>query len=173
MGGYVAFETLRRLQAKGELHRVKKLALLNTSARADTPEQRRHREGLIKVSQMGRFKGVTPRLLPQLLAPRSLEDPAITGLIIDMAATVGQEGFVRQQQAILSRPSSLELLQSLTMPTLVIGGEYDKLSTPDKVVEMAQLIPGAQLHMLKDCGHVSPLEQPAIVTGLLADFFAA
>src|SRR5215470_16575930 len=62
MGGYVAQEIMRQVP-----ERVTQLALLDTSARADTPEQTSRRRGLIELSEKGEFKGVTPRLLPLLI----------------------------------------------------------------------------------------------------------
>ncbi len=171
MGGYVAFEIIRQLQARGQMERVQRLALLNTSARPDTPVQRENRERMMRLSQTGTFRGVTPRLLPQLLAPASLENAFVTGTIMAMAESVGQAGFVRQQQAILSRADYRPLLPQLAIPALVVGGVYDKLSTPEVVMEIARGIPNTQFHLLDNCGHVSPLEQADVVMGLLLGLF--
>ncbi len=59
MGGYVAHEIMRRAP-----DRVRGLAILDSSARPDTAEQARRRRGLLALVRRGRFKGVTPRLLP-------------------------------------------------------------------------------------------------------------
>ena len=64
MGGYVAQEIMRRAP-----ERVLRLALLDSSARGDTAVQARRRRGLIELAGRGRFKGVTPRLLPMLIHP--------------------------------------------------------------------------------------------------------
>ena len=77
MGGYVAFEVLRRAP-----ERVLRVAFLDTSARPDTPEQTARRRGLIELAQKGRFLGVTPRLLPQLLHPGDLLVLNINGINI-------------------------------------------------------------------------------------------
>ena len=74
MGGYVAFEIMRR--APG---RVTHLALLDTSARPDTPEQTERRQGLLALSRQGQFKGVTPRLLPLLIHPSHRRRPSRAG----------------------------------------------------------------------------------------------
>lgn len=145
MGGYVAFEVIRQLAAKGEGERLQKLVLMNTSARADTEDQRKTRHGLIKLSKMGKFKGVTPRLMPNLLSADALQNPAITGTITAMAEAIGQAGFVRQQEAILSRPNSRDLLPQIKVPTMVIGGTEDKLTPPPVVSEIASGIAGAEL----------------------------
>lgn len=170
MGGYVAFEIIRQLKARGEEHRLQRLVLLNTSARADSEAQRERRQGLIKLSQMGKFKGVTPRLMPQLLGPEALKNEAITDLITDMAISIGQAGFVRQQEAILSRPDSRELLPRIGVPALVIGGSLDQLTPPEVVREIAAGIPNSQLHMIEGVGHLSPLEASEEVTPLLTRF---
>ena len=108
MGGYVAFEIMRQAP-----QRVLKLCLLDTSARPDTPEQVRRRELLITMSREGKFKGVTPRLLPMLIHPDRMEDKELTYIIMTMAERVGREAFVRQQTAILKRPDSRPLLKSI------------------------------------------------------------
>src|SRR5215471_11390911 len=99
MGGYVAQEILREAP-----QRVSRVALLDTSARPDSAEQSERRHGLIALAKTGTFKGVTPRLLPLLIHPARLQDRAITGTVMAMAERVGQAAFLRQQNAILTRP---------------------------------------------------------------------
>src|SRR5829696_9011389 len=67
MGGYVALEIMRR--APG---RVSRLALLDTSARTDTPEQAERRREAIALAEGGRFEGVADRMLPDLVHPDRL-----------------------------------------------------------------------------------------------------
>ncbi len=90
MGGYVAQEIMRQAP-----ERVERLALFDTNARADTAAQVGVRKELIRISQTGKFKGVTPRLLPNLVHPAHLKVPAIAGVVMEMAERVGQEAFTR------------------------------------------------------------------------------
>lgn len=168
MGGYVALEMLRRAP-----DRVERLALLDTSARADSDEQRRRRTGLLQLADMGRFKGVTPRLLPMLVHPGRLEDPSVTVPIFEMAARVGRDGFIRQQRAILSRADSRDLLAAIACPTLVVCGRQDQLTPLPLSEEMAAAIPGADLEIVEDCGHLPALEHPDATTGLLRRWLEA
>lgn len=165
MGGYVAFEILRQAP-----ERVKKLALFNTSARPDSDEQLQRRGGLIKLAQQGKFKGVTPRLLPMLVNAKNQKNPNVTRVIMAMAQRVGQQAFERQQRAIMGRVDSRPLLSSITCSAMVVGGVDDQLTPPDVVQEIAQGIAGSALHVLDDCGHLAPLEQPDKVTALLEGF---
>lgn len=162
MGGYVAQEILRQAP-----ERVDRLALLDTSARADSDEQRRRRIGLLALARSGKFKGVTPRLLPLLLHPDRLDEAALTDTVMAMAERVGRDAFQRQQTAILGRPDGRADLARIACPTLVICGRQDALTPPDLAEELATGIPGAQLALLERCGHLSTLEQPGPVTGLL------
>ena len=162
MGGYVALEIMRQAP-----ERVTRLALLDTSARADTPEQTVHRGGLLELVQMGEFKGVTPRLLPLLIHPDRLDDEALTGTIMAMAERIGKEAYLRHQNAILKRVDSRPYLPAIGCPTLVLCGRQDVLAPLDAHQEMADAIPRASLVVVEDCGHLATLEQPHAVSAAL------
>ncbi|GGC40749.1 hydrolase [Siccirubricoccus deserti] len=167
MGGYLAFEILRQAP-----QRVTRLALLDTSARPDTPDQARRRRGLIGLARTGAFRGVTPRLLPQLVHPVHLGGP-VGAAVVAMAERVGRDAFLRQQAAILARPDSRPDLPGIRLPTLVAVGEADALTPPDLAEEIAAAIPDARLEVIPGCGHLPPLEAPAAVTALLRDWLEA
>lgn len=162
MGGYVALEIVRQAP-----RRVERLALMDTSAREDSAEQRRRRTGLLQLADMGKFKGVTPRLLPMLVHPSRLDDAAVTVPIFEMAARVGRDGFIRQQKAILSRADSRALLATIDCPTLVLCGRQDRLTPLHLSEEMAAAIPGAELVVVEECGHLPALERPEPTTAAL------
>jgi pimeloyl-ACP methyl ester carboxylesterase len=99
MGGYVA-QVIMRLAPE----RVERLALLDPSGRADTDDQRMRRSQLIDMSRIGKFRGVTDRLLPILIHEDRLADEDLTDRVKAMAERVAPEAFHRQQMAIMSRP---------------------------------------------------------------------
>ncbi|HJQ59980.1 MAG TPA: alpha/beta fold hydrolase [Vineibacter sp.] len=162
MGGYVAFEILRQASA-----RVTRLALLDTSARPDTPEQTAQRQALLRLAQIGQFKGVTPRLLPRLVHPSRIKDATVTAPIMAMADSIGHDGFLRQQTAIMARPDSRPLLGSIVVPTLVLCGRDDQLTPPALSEEIAAAVPAARLVLIDTCGHVAPLERPDAVNAAI------
>lgn len=168
MGGYISLEIMRQAP-----ERVTRLALLDTSARADTPEQVQRRTDFIKLSEMGKFRGVTEALLPILIHETRLDDEALVATIYRMAQDIGQAGFVRQQRAIMSRSDSRGLLGGIACPTLVLCGRQDRLTPLDLHQEMAAGIPGAELVILEDCGHLSTLERPDQVNAAMRDWLAA
>lgn len=165
MGGYVAQEIMRQAP-----HRVIRLALLDTSARADTDEQRARRHGLIELAGKGEFKGVTPRLLPQLIHPDRVGDRALVDTVTGMAERVGHDAFLRQQTAIMGRPDGRPDLARIACPTLVLCGR-DDASTPVALhEEIAAAIHGADLVVIEKCGHLSTLERPEAVNPVLRDW---
>ncbi|MFM2042301.1 MAG: hypothetical protein RLY86_877 [Pseudomonadota bacterium] len=167
MGGYVAFEILRR--APG---RVARLCLLDTTARPDTGEQTERRQAMIRLAEGGAFDRIPPLLLPGLIHPDRVGEDAVAGEVVRMAHRVGAAAFVRQQRAIMGRADSRSDLSRITVPTLVIVGADDTLTPVDRAAEMADAILGASLHVIPRCGHLSPLEQPAAVNALLREFLA-
>ncbi|MBY0431131.1 MAG: alpha/beta hydrolase [Rhodospirillales bacterium] len=167
MGGYLAMEILRRAP-----ERVIKLALFDTSARADTPEQTERRKSMMHLAENGKFKMVLPRLLPQLIHPDRMEDQALVDIVTAMAETVGKDAFLRQQTAIMRRPDSRPSLEALSCPVLVAHGRQDALTGAEIHQEMAALIPGARLVVIEEAGHLSPLEQPQAVSALLRYWLA-
>jgi len=163
MGGYLAFEIMRQGG-----HRVTRLALLNTSARADTDEQARNRREQIAMTQDGRFSEVVDILCRRWVRAARRGDAELERVIRQMAAETGPEGFIRQQTAIMNRPDSLAGLGEIACPVLVVAGAEDDVTTPERAEEIAGRIPRSRLVVIPDCGHLSALEQPAAVTGALA-----
>ena len=168
MGGYVALEIVRQAA-----HRVGRLALLDTSARADTPEQLEKRRGLISLAKRGRFIGVTQGLLPLFIHRSRLSDSELVTTVKQMARNIGRDAFVRQEEAIMSRADSLPLLPGIRCPTLVLCGRHDAVAPLDRHEEMARGIPGARLAVIEECGHLSTLERPAEVSEALKGWLSA
>ena len=164
MGGYVALEVWR--QARG---RITHLALLDTSARPDTEEQKRRRRALMALSKSGQFKGVTPRLLPSLIHPSRLQTP-LAEEVMEMAARVGHDGFLRQQLAIMGRPDSRPDLPEIDVPTLVACGDEDILTPPELRDEMAALIPGARRLGFAKAGHLPTMEVPELAGAAMREW---
>ncbi len=162
MGGYVAFEIFRRAP-----ERVERIALMDTQAGPDSPETAARRRGFIEQTQIGRFHGIHPTLLPQLVHPSRIADENISQPLLDMAREVGGDGFVRQQQAILGRADSRSLLVEIDRPAVVIVGRQDLVTPLPRAQQMAADIANARLVVIEDSGHMTPLEKPAEVSAAL------
>lgn len=162
MGGYIALEIMRQAA-----ERVTRLALLDTAARADTPEQTERRRQQIAIAAGGRMKAIVDLQFPNLVHPSRRGDEALRRACDLMAEETGAEAFVRQQNAIIGRPDSRPSLAAIRCPTLVLVGEQDAVTPLERSQEMAAAIAGARLAVVPECGHMCVLEQPERVTAEL------
>ena len=155
MGGYIAFEIMRQAP-----ERVAKLALMSTQARPDTPEATARRRGMIERARSGQYRDVVDELFPGFVHPSRQGDASLRQIVYDMSEDVGAEAFIRQQNAVLSRPDSRPSMAWIKCPTLVLTSDTDNTVPNSLSDEMANGIPGAKLVVLADCGHLPQLEQP-------------
>jgi pimeloyl-ACP methyl ester carboxylesterase len=162
MGGYVAFEILRQAR-----DRVLQLALLDTSARPDTPEQIAAREAQIALARSHGIAAVAETLHPRLVHPARRDDRGLKATLIELAQATGADAFERQQRAIISRPDSRPRLAAIGCPLLVLVGDQDQLTPPELAREIADGEPAGRLQIVPDSGHLSTLEQPAAVNAAL------
>lgn len=166
MGGYCAHELVR--QAPG---RVRALALLDTSARPDTPEASENRRRLMELAKHD-FPAVAETLLPKFMRPSNVADPRLAGVVRGMAARIGAEAFARQELAIISRIDSRPHLASIRCPTLVLTGDEDALITREMHEEQAAGIRGAELVVVPRSGHLTTIEAPERVNDALRRWLA-
>ena len=83
------------------------------------------------------------------------------------AREVGAAGYARQQTANIARIDSRPYLKDIRCPALVLVGDSDQLTPPERASEIADGIPGARLVVVPQCGHLSTLERPQAVTDAL------
>src|SRR6201996_7441467 len=101
MGGYIAFEIMRQAP-----ERVAKLALLDTGARPETPEQSARRQGPMAAARDGNFLRVADESFVFFVHPNRHDDVALRDVVRAMAEEIGVEAFLRQEQAIMARADS-------------------------------------------------------------------
>jgi pimeloyl-ACP methyl ester carboxylesterase len=165
MGGYVALEIMRQAP-----ERILRLALLDTTARADTPEQTARRKAQIEMVQAGRFGEIPSLLFPLLVHVDRREDEGLRTIVDDMFFNVGPEAHIRQQTAIMGRVDTRADLSSIRCPALIVVGDGDQLTPLALAKEIAEGIGGARLAIVPECGHLSTLEQPAFVARILVEW---
>ncbi len=165
MGGYIAFEMMRQAP-----QRIARLALLDTSARPDTPEQKEGRAKFIAMAEAGKLDDIVETLTPRFLHPDHLKDKALTDTVRAMAQDTGAEAFVRQAKAIMSRPDSRPLLAEIGCPTLVLVGDSDVVTPPELAKEIAAGILGSKLVVVPNCGHLSTIEKPDAVNRAMSEW---
>ena len=167
MGGYIAFEILR--QAAG---RVAKLALVDTGARPEIPEQTARRRTLMELARTKDLAAANDLLFPFLVHESRQGDKRLRAIVDSMAEDIGLEAYLRQQTAIMGRSDSRPDLPSIRSSTLVVVGDSDRVTPPELAREIAGGVPGARLEVIARSGHLSMLEAPEAMNSLLLAWFA-
>ena len=168
LGGYVAFEVLRRARA-----RVARLVLLDTTAAGDSEARRAGRLADIATVEHGGIEALIPALPARWLLPAHAARADLVGLMAAMAKSVGAVGQRNQQRAMLGRPDSIAELTEVQVPTLVMCGAEDRVTPIADHEAIAARIDGARFETIADCGHLSTIEQPRAVNGVLVPWLAA
>ena len=167
MGGMLALEAWRQAPA-----RVQGLALLGSSARADTPELLRLRSDAITLFEQGRVDEVLRANVPLALYPRAERHAALVADYLVMIRRAGALQLIAQNRAVMARVDMRPLLPTLRCPLLVAAGADDLLTPPEHAREIAKLVPGARLESIERCGHLLTWEQPQQVNTMLLDWLA-
>ncbi|UUL76220.1 alpha/beta hydrolase [Pseudarthrobacter sp. Fe7] len=155
MGGYVALEVIR--QAPG---RVTALALVSTSARADSTEQIQSRVRQSALVEDGHFDALVDAAFPGVVAAGNELDDALLSTWRSMTTPVGTDPFLRQQQAVVRRADLRSILPFIACPTAVIHGAQDRLIPVAAAEEMAAAVPTARFTVIDGAGHLLFHEQP-------------
>jgi pimeloyl-ACP methyl ester carboxylesterase len=164
MGGMIAMEAARQAP-----QRIAGLALLGTSARPETPDMRKLREGAIELFAQGRVAEVIEPNVAFAFHPDQARDAVLVRSYVDFVLRAGADQLIRQNRAVIVRPDARTHLAAVRCPTLVMCGDSDQLAPPECSQEIAALVPGAELKWVPRCGHMLTMEKPDVVnTGLVA-----
>ena len=167
MGGYTLFALYQRYR-----ERINAFVLADTRAQADTAEGRAGRFEMIRTAETKGSGAIAEIMLPRLLSPDSLSHntPLVERVRSIITATpVGT--ITADLRAMAERPDSVDLLPSISCPTLVVVGELDQGTPPADARLMAERIQGARLVIIPKAGHLSNLEQPEALNQALLSFF--
>ena len=100
------------------------------------------------------------------------EDPAIRSEVIETMAAIDPEAYRIGAKAVWLADQR-ERAAAIRAPTLVICGNEDAITPPPLSEELAQLIPGSKLHIIKGASHLANLDKPAEFNSVIDDFLSA
>ncbi len=167
LGGYVAQDIVRQAP-----DRVERLALLDTSIRADTPERAAMKKAFAASAHLrGEFVGISDKVLETFVDHSRLDDLDLVDRIKAMTKRLGADVYLRQNGMV--REDGEAVVKSLRCPVLVLCGENDVLTQMPEQKELAGMIEGARLVAIPGSGHMTPMEKPAEVTRALREWLAA
>jgi pimeloyl-ACP methyl ester carboxylesterase len=166
IGGYVLFEFWRRFRA-----RVTSLVLCDTRPQADTAEARANR---LKAAASVLEQGTEPfieTMIPKLMGRTTVATrPDLVDVARAMMRKMSAEDINQVQRGMAERPDSVADLKSINVPTVIMIGEEDVLSTVADGELIRQNISGSQMKVIPKAGHYAPWEQSEAVGIVLRQF---
>ncbi|MCJ7511233.1 MAG: alpha/beta fold hydrolase [Dehalococcoidia bacterium] len=168
MGGMVA---MRLALAHPEV--VRSLVLLDTSA---GPEQAERAHQYEMLAQVMREQG--PEAIMQGVIPIFFSQAFIGGQPQELEAfkeqfrNLNPQGVYRATLAVARRRDITDEIKSIRVPTLVIVGDEDMATTPERAEAIHRQIAGSRLEKIVGAGHMTPLEQPEKVTAAIEEFLS-
>lgn len=171
IGGYTLYELWRSAPA-----RVQALAFCCARPQDDSEAGKLAREEwIVKVRERGTGELVAS-LLERLIGPTAQRrHPERAVEVRDMMEKVSPAAMIALMQGLALRPDSVETARGIRVPTFVLAGGEDPVSTPADMKLLAETIRnggyGAEYTELRDAGHFAPWEQPEMVGRLLRRFF--
>ncbi|MCE2469642.1 MAG: alpha/beta fold hydrolase [Dehalococcoidia bacterium] len=152
-------------------NRVATLTLVDTmwSGGELTPEQRKR---FVELRVGPLLAGKTPREMAppvaETLIGKQSPREAFDRLVESMAA-LHKESYIKTITASGEQPLTFDLA-TIAVPTLLIFGEDDRLTTPEIGRQMHERIAGSQLVVIEKAGHLSNMERPHEFNAALMDF---
>jgi len=166
MGGYVAQQMWARHR-----DRVRALVLACTRARADTPEERERRLELAAQVEREGIEPLIAHYLPRFFQVKGRRDDSeLVQRVRRWMEETKPAAAARALRGMAERPDCTELLGTIDVPVLVLGGREDQLVPPAEIEALAAAIPGAEQVLLDDAGHLANLEQVEAFTAALVRF---
>jgi 3-oxoadipate enol-lactonase len=157
MGGYVSLAF-----ANAYPGRLAGLGLIATQAAADTPERRQARYKTADAVAHRGARVVASDMVSNLTPKTELQD-AIRGLIL----RAQPDGIVGSLKGMAERVDMTGLLNTISVPAVVIAGTADQLLPMERMHTLAQMLPKGWLVEVQGGGHMLMMEEPQHVAGAL------
>lgn len=168
LGGFIG---LRIAIRQPEL--LKSLTLIDTSVDPEPHKStKRYRLLMLALRWLG-YRPVVGRAMPVFFGPKFLRDPSRSHEARQWRRRMmanNRQAMIDLAHGIFSRKSVYGQIDAIRIPTLIVVGEKDMPTTPEKARHMASRIPGARLEVIADSGHFTTIEEPAAVNAALKAF---
>jgi pimeloyl-ACP methyl ester carboxylesterase len=162
LGGVIAIEMLRLAP-----ERVRRIALINTSAQADTPNEAAAREPKMVAAKSGRFgEIVKEEFAPAFFHPSSRRTDLVVRMT-EMGRAIGAEAYLRQAKLMQKRKDQQAMLRKSMVQALIVCGASDPTIPVRRHEFLAELMPKGHLALIEGAGMIPTLEQPDVVTTVL------
>ena len=166
MGGYISLRAMERMD-----ERFRALILCDTKALADDNEGKIKRAKGIKSINENGVGNFVEQFVKNCFSENSMikNKPDYEEVLIRSKSNspIGVKGCLL---AMAGRTDTTDYLPNISIPTLIICGEEDKLTPPGVMKSMAEIIKNSTFVVITGAGHMSPIEASVIVNEKLKEF---
>jgi len=160
MGGYVALAYAAKYPAT-----LRGLMLFDTKAEGDSDEARQTRDKMIELTRRQGARPVATTMLGKLIPESSAEGrPQLVRDLKQMMESTNPETIAHALAAMRDRPDYTSTLGRIAVPTLIVVGEEDAITPPEVMTLLHEQIPQSVMQTIPSSGHMTPMEQPQLVT---------
>jgi len=167
MGGYIALAMYHLAP-----ERVTGLAFVCSQALPDTPEARHNRYELIRAVQEQGPAAAAEAMLPKLFAPSVPADSPLRQQVDTIIRRTPAQGIKAALLAMARRPDMTPYLYEVDVPTLVLIGDQDRATPPERSLAIKEALPHARVVQVPGAGHMPMLEAPDAVSNALEQWLA-
>lgn len=166
MGGYIALRAVQKDQ-----DRFSSLILCDTRSEADNDEGKLGRANAIDKINVEGVQNFADGFVKKCFHPKSPERISeVYKQTLQVASNQNSLGVKGALFAMLSRTDTTNYLSQIKIPTLVLVGKRDSLTTPKIMKKMAKQIRGSKFIKISKAGHMSPIENPEKVNEEISKF---
>jgi pimeloyl-ACP methyl ester carboxylesterase len=166
MGGYVTLAFAEKYPGK-----LTGFGLVHSTAFADSEEKKQNRmRGIEMMESYGSYsflKTAIPGLFSEVFKKK---EPAVVTELIDESRQFKKENLQRYYYAMMQRPDRTLVLTNSNLPVLFVIGTEDTAAPLNDVLKQSHLPEIAYIHIIENAGHMSMLETPDILNGILKNF---
>lgn len=166
MGGYIALRTIER-----NPERVRALVLCSTKSSADTNEAKIRRARQIKIVKQEGIHRFSEEFLKSIFSENTFtRSPSMIDIIRNIINKTSPLSIASTLIALSARTDTTEVLKNIQVPTLIMVGEKDTLTTPEDAIKMQNLISNSELHIIPDAAHMINIENSVLFNKFLFEF---
>lgn len=168
MGGYVALAYAAKYPSS-----LRGLMLFDTKAQADTAEAKQTRDKMIELARRQGARPIAVTMLAKLIPAASAEGrPQLVRDLRQMMESTDPQTIAHALAAMRDRPDYTVVLPRIAAPTLVVVGDDDAITPPDVMALFHERIPRSTMRSIPSAGHMTPMEQPQLVTHAIETFLS-
>lgn len=166
MGGFIALNAINRFPSRFEA-----LILCDTQCMSDSDDVKVKRYKTIEDIKEYGVANFNEGFIKNVFHEDSIsKKPELVEQLRSVVFSNSQHIIINGLMALAERSETCSILNTISIPTLIICGREDIVTPLAESKFMSKHIKGSIIHIINNAGHVSNLEKPSIFNKLLRDF---